>query len=236
MIYTTDANSIQEPLDALRLPSQDLLKYLVKNLEIFATARTGASSFSVKQFRHGQSNPTYLIQYNNINCVLRKKPPGKILRGAHSIEREAEVLQALSRCGYPSPRCIHVCHDNSIIGTSFYIMGVVDGVIYKNPRLPTLRNSDRKNIYIAMVTNLARLHTIKPKEIGLHSFGNAYNYCRRQIKVWGSQYQQSVQSTGYRVEAVEKLSHWLLLHIPRLSTIYFDIYSKVYIRKKIITT
>ena len=65
----------------------------------------------VKQFQHGQSNPTYLVQMDSKNYVLRKKPPGKLLPGAHAIEREYKIMSALGKHGVPVPPMHGLCED-----------------------------------------------------------------------------------------------------------------------------
>ena len=65
----------------------------------------------VKQFQHGQSNPTYLVQMDGANLVLRKKPPGKLLPGAHAIEREYKIMHALGKHGVPVPNLRGLCED-----------------------------------------------------------------------------------------------------------------------------
>ena len=70
-----------------------------------------AGQLTVRQFQHGQSNPTYLLQLGSVSYVLRKKPPGPLLPGAHAIEREARVMEALGRHGVPVPRLLDLCED-----------------------------------------------------------------------------------------------------------------------------
>lgn len=52
---------------------------------------------SITQFTHGQSNPTFIVEGNGHKLVVRKKPDGKILKGAHAVEREFRVMEALRR-------------------------------------------------------------------------------------------------------------------------------------------
>ena len=58
---------------------------------------------AAKKFATGQSNPTYLIEAPSGRYVLRSKPPGKLLKSAHMIEREFRVLRALEGTGFPAP-------------------------------------------------------------------------------------------------------------------------------------
>jgi hypothetical protein len=49
----------------------------------------------VRQFRGGQSNPTYHLAAGGRDYVLRRKPPGKLLPSAHAVDREYRVITAL---------------------------------------------------------------------------------------------------------------------------------------------
>jgi aminoglycoside phosphotransferase (APT) family kinase protein len=43
---------------------------------------------TVSQFKGGQSNPTYRLDTPSGQAfVLRRKPPGRLLPGAHAVER-----------------------------------------------------------------------------------------------------------------------------------------------------
>ena len=99
---------------------------------------------TVEKFPTGQSNPTYLIEAAGGRYVLRRKPPGKLLKSAHMIEREFRVLKALEGVGYPAPRALALCEDESVIGTAFYLMAFVDGRVFWDPALPELPRADAR--------------------------------------------------------------------------------------------
>ncbi|HEY1886094.1 MAG TPA: phosphotransferase family protein, partial [Roseiarcus sp.] len=115
---------------------------------------------AAKKFPTGQSNPTYLIEAASGRYVLRRKPPGKLLKSAHLIEREFRVLKALDKVEYPAPRPLAFCEDEGVIGTAFYLMTFVEGRVLWNPALPELEREQRGSIYDAMNEGLARLHSI----------------------------------------------------------------------------
>src|ERR1700688_141426 len=50
---------------------------------------------TVRQFKGGQSNPTYQLVTPAKKYVLRRKPPGKLLPSAHAVDREYKVITAL---------------------------------------------------------------------------------------------------------------------------------------------
>ena len=97
----------------------------------------------VRQFRGGQSNPTYHLSAGGREFVLRRKPPGKLLPSAHAVDREYRVITALGKAGFPVPRTFVLCEDDSIIGTAFYVMDCVHGRIFTDPAIPTVTPRER---------------------------------------------------------------------------------------------
>lgn len=152
-------HDLQKPLRGMEIDIKKLELYLkIKQPLLF----TNGGSLVVSQFTHGQSNPTYLMQINQKKFVLRKQPPGSLLHGAHDVLREAAIIQHLSTvAGVPVPRIVSICSDSSIIGTVFYIMEHIDGIVYTDPALPTLSPQQRSLAYAAAARVLAALHSIE---------------------------------------------------------------------------
>lgn len=186
--------------DVLRLES-----YLRSHLPGFAPP------LSVRQFKGGQSNPTYLIETPNKHYVLRRKPPGQLLASAHAVDREFRVISALNGTDFPVPKAHLLCQDESVIGTAFYVMDFIPGRIFWDPLLPDMTNVQRAAIYDAMNATLAKLHGFRPEALGLADFGRPGNYFARQIARWTKQYQASETE---KVEAMDQLIDWLPRHIP----------------------
>jgi aminoglycoside phosphotransferase (APT) family kinase protein len=166
---------------------------------------------TAKKFPTGQSNPTYLIEAASGRYVLRRKPPGKLLKSAHLIEREFRVLKALETVDYPAPRPLAYCEDESVIGTAFYLMRFVEGRVLWNPALPELERAERRPIYDAMNEGLARLHSIDFAAAGLSDYGKPGSYFARQYQRWTDQYRASETA---RIEDMERLIAWLADRIP----------------------
>jgi len=167
--------------------------------------------FTVRQFRGGQSNPTYLLETAALRYVLRRKPPGQLLRSAHAVDREFRVISALHAAGFPVPRPFALCADESVIGTMFYIMAFVDGRIFWDLDLPGCTPGERSAIYDAVNATIARLHNLDFAAIGLADFGKPGNYFERQISRWTQQYRASeTRSIG----AMNDLIEWLPANIP----------------------
>ncbi len=166
---------------------------------------------AAKKFATGQSNPTYLIEAPSGRYVLRRKPPGKLLKSAHMIEREFRVLRALEGTGFPAPRALALCEDDSVIGTAFYVMAHVDGRIFWDPALPELPREGRRPIYDAMNEALAKLHAIDVAAAGLSDFGKPGSYFARQLQRWTEQYRASETET---IDDMDRLIVWLGQNVP----------------------
>ena len=96
-----------------------LERYLAEHIAAFR------GPLEVRQFRGGQSNPTYHLAAGGRDYVLRRKPPGKLLPSAHAVDREYRVITALGRTEVPVPRTYVLCEDDAVIGTAFYVMDCI---------------------------------------------------------------------------------------------------------------
>ncbi len=177
---------------------------------------------AVSQFKGGQSNPSYRLDTPGQAYVLRRKPFGQLLKSAHAVDREFKVTAALHPAGYPVARPFALCEDDSVVGSAFYIMEMVEGPVYWNGALPDKSPKERHAIYEAQIATLAKLHSYDPDKIGLSDFGRPGNYFARQIDRWTKQYRLS--ETG-NVEAANFLADWLPKTVPtqeRTSVVHGD--------------
>ena len=173
---------------------RDVHRFDVAALERYLRERIAgfAGPLTVRQFRGGQSNPTYYLAAGGREYVLRRKPPGKLLPSAHAVDREYRVLAALaSHTSVPVPKPYVLCEDEGVIGTIFYVMDCVHGRIFRDANLPGATRAERTAIYDSMNDVLARLHTVDWQKIGLAEFGRPGNYYARQIHRWSQQYRAS---------------------------------------------
>src|ERR1700709_464146 len=122
---------------------------------------------TVEQFKGGQSNPTYKLATAGAAYVLRRKPPGKLLPGAHAVDREYRVLAALGQQGFPVPQVHGLCLDETVIGTPFYVMDMVEGRIFWEADFPQVSREERPAYFDAMNATIAALHRIDPEAAGL---------------------------------------------------------------------
>ncbi|WP_296224117.1 phosphotransferase family protein [Ralstonia sp. UBA689] len=159
-----------------------------------------------EKFSGGQSNPTFLLQTPTARYVLRRQPPGELLKSAHAVDREFRILTALSGTPVPVAHPYHLCEDRDVIGSLFYVMSFEEGRIFWNPALPELPATDRAACYDAMLSTMAALHDIEVESVGLADFGKPGNYFERQIGVWTKQYRLAETE---RIDAMERLIEWL---------------------------
>ena len=171
-----------------------------------------AGPMTIEQFAGGQSNPTYRLVTPTRAYVLRRKPPGHLLKGAHAIEREAKVLAGLERAGFPVAHVHGLCTDDTVIGTWFYVMEMIVGRIFWDATIPSVSAADRPLYFDAMNATIARLHGIDPVAVGLGEYGRAGNYFARQIARWSAQYHDDTEAG--RDPNMDAVIAWLTDNVP----------------------
>src|SRR5712691_10102547 len=189
------------------------LRFDAARLEAYLAARVQgfAGPLSVRQFKGGQSNPTYLLETPARRYVLRRKPPGKLLPSAHAVDREFRVISALHAQKFPVAAPVLYCDDPEIVGTAFYVMSHVEGRVFWELQMPGSTPAERAAVYDAMNATIARLHAFAPAAIGLADFGRGENYVARQVERWSKQYRASETE---KIDEMERLIAWLPAHIP----------------------
>lgn len=170
-----------------------------------------AGPLTIRQFKGGQSNPTYELTTPGRAYVLRRKPPGVLLPSAHAVDREFTVISALHAQGYPVARPYALCTDDGVIGSMFYVMDKVEGRVLWDLKLPGMAPAERRAIYDAQVDALAALHAFDPTEIGLADYGKPGNYFERQVGRWTKQYRASEIDP---IPAMDRLIEFLPTGLP----------------------
>ena len=196
----------KEVVESHRFDESKLAAWMEANVEGYEGPLT------VKQFKGGQSNPTYKLFTPNKVYVMRRKPPGKLLPSAHAVDREFRVINALYPTGFPVARPYGVCLDEDVIGTIFYVMDCVNGRILWDQTLPEYEPAQRRAIYEDKVKTFADLHNTDYKKVGLEGFGKEGDYCARQIHRWTKQYKAS---ETMHIPEMEKLIDWLPKNLPK---------------------
>lgn len=201
-----------EPKPALRIDEQALSAYLEAQLEGFQGPLT------VRAFKGGRSNPTYLLSTPERRYVLRKKPPGKLLPSAHNVAREFRIMRALAATEVPVPEMLVLCEDPEVIGTDFFVMEHVDGRVLENPHYPELSPSERNAAYRDLARVLGALHSVDVDATGLSDLGKRGNYFERQISRWTKQY---AAARTHDIGAMDALIGWLPDNIPATEEVAF---------------
>ena len=189
--------------EGFELDADALQVYMERNIQGFQ------GPIRIEQFKGGQSNPTYLIHSADKRYVLRRKPPGKLLKSAHAVDREYRVITALHKAGIPVAKSHVLCTDESVIGSWFYIMDYVEGRIFWT--YPNMPREERKDLFLAMNSTIAKLHTVDYKSVGLEDYGKTGNFFERQLSRWTKQYRNSVDEKS---AAMEDLISWLEKNKP----------------------
>jgi len=171
-----------------------------------------AGPIRYEKFAGGQSNPTFRISTPGRDYVLRRKPPGKLLKGAHAVEREHRIIRALEGAGFPVPHSYGLCEDDNVVGTPFFVMDMVEGRIFWDPTFPDVEPEARGAYYDAMNATIAQLHGIDYEAAGLGDYGRPGNYFERQIGRWSKQYIEDTEAG--RIPSMDRLVEWLPENIP----------------------
>jgi aminoglycoside phosphotransferase (APT) family kinase protein len=192
-------------LPAHRLDEAALAGYLRGRLSGFD------GLLQIRQFQGGQSNPTYHLQTDGGDYVLRKKPPGKLLPRAHEVEREHRVMAALADTDVPVPRMRLLCRDESVLGTPFFVMDHVPGRVFPDRVMREGTPAHRAAVYEDLARVLAALHRVDWRAVGLEGFGRPEGYMQRQVTLWTRQWQAAQLED---VPAMDLLARWLPEHLP----------------------
>ena len=193
------------------VPVRDAHRFATGELQDMLLERLGVRLFGMLQMGGGQSNPTFVLQTDQGELVLRKQPPGKLLPSAHAVDREFRVLTALADTDVPVPRTFFFCADPEVVGTPFYVMERLRGRVFWMPTLPEVPREARRAIYFGMADALARLHRVDYRAVGLGDYGKPGSYFARQIARWTRQWEGSRTRDN---PAIDRLAEWLPRNIP----------------------
>ncbi len=190
---------------AAHLDTEAVSAWLTKHMNGFS------GPVEAEKFAGGQSNPTFRLIAGSGRYVLRRKPPGTLLKSAHAVEREFRVQKALAGSDVPVAQMHVLCEDTSVIGSAFYVMEEVEGRLFNDPRLSDLPVETRRAVQDEMNRVLAAIHDVDLEATGLSDYGPEGNYYRRQVDRWTKQYRASEMD---HIPAMEELIAWLDANIP----------------------
>ena len=174
--------------------------YLEQHVEGFRKLNT------VSRIDGGQSNPTFRLEAQSGVYVLRRQPPGELLRSAHAVDREFRIMAALAQTDVPVGRVFHLAEDIEVIGSIFYVMEFLDGRTFWDPLIPELNDDARRCVYEEMCRVMSTIHQVDIHAAGLDDYGRPGNYFERQFHRWQQQYQDSETSL---IPAMNELMTWL---------------------------
>ncbi|MFP2994902.1 phosphotransferase family protein [Spongiivirga sp. MCCC 1A20706] len=165
------------------------------------------SELGVKQFTHGFSNLTYLISIENNEYVLRRPPFGAIKRG-HDMGREYKVQSGLNSVFSKVPKMYAYTEDEAVIGSSFYLMEKVEGIIlsFQQAKKLNIPAGDFKTIANSWMDTFVSLHQVDYKKAGLHDLGKPEGYVERQVTNWGKQY---LKASTDDITLANKVMQWM---------------------------
>jgi aminoglycoside phosphotransferase (APT) family kinase protein len=172
---------------------------------------TGA--LQVRQYPSGHSNLTYALQLGDTELVIRRPPFGSKVKSAHDMGREFRVLSKLHSAYTPAPEVLLYCDDDSVLGSTFYVMKPIHGIILRRnvPRGLEFSPEKARLLSESFVENLVRLHHVDYAAVGLSDLGRPEGYLERQVRGWIERYHGS---KTHDYPEVEKLSAWMQQQIP----------------------
>ena len=196
---------MNDPLDGVDL---DRLR------PFFAKHVAGAADgpLSATLIAGGRSNLTYSVSDGNSTWVLRRPPLGHVLPTAHDMVREYRVMSALAPTDVPVPRTLALCEDLAVNDAPFYVMELVEGIIYRDSASLASLNADAaRGVSEALVDVLAAIHGVDYQAIGLGEFGRPDGFLERQVRRWGEQWERSKTR---ELPAVDELARRLRNALP----------------------
>jgi aminoglycoside phosphotransferase (APT) family kinase protein len=168
---------------------------------------------TIQQFPSGYSNLTYLIAIGDTELVLRRPPFGTKAKSAHDMGREYRMLKALKPVYPYCPAPLVYTEDQSIMGSPFYVMEHLKGIILRKDPPPGLRFSsqDARRLCENLVDVHLELHAIDYKAIGLAEYGKPEGYVKRQVEGWSTRYRnaRTPDAPDY-----ENIMTWLAAKMP----------------------
>ena len=193
---------------------QERHQFDIGRLQEFMEANVDGFSgkLTAEEFAGGQSNPTYLLSAGEEQYVMRRKPPGELLKSAHAVDREFKVMSALQNTNVPTAKTYALCTDDEVIGTWFYIMEYLDGRVIWDSTAGPYAPQERGEIWDAANDALAKLHCVDFEAVGLSDFGKHNSYIERQLSRWSSQYEYTkTEENPY----MDNLIEYLPKNVPR---------------------
>ncbi len=198
------ANSVRpgEELDKAKVDAW--LKELLPDLE---------GEPSITQYSGGASNWTYCLTYPDRELILRRAPAGTKAKGAHDMGREFRLQQALKPVYDYVPAMIGFCDDESVLGTDFYVMEKLTGIIPRKnmPRGLDLDANTTRSLCHKVLDCMIELHQVDHEAAGLSHLAKGAGYTQRQIEGWSHRYRKA---KTWNVPSGKYVMDWLASNMP----------------------
>ena len=184
-----------------------LREYLIGKLD------GSTNNLSVRQFGGGKANLTYLLDFGSHQYVLRRPPLGPLAPSSHDMSREYKVLSVLYKKFPYAPRALHLCENEEIIGSPFFIMERKIGTVIRKKLIENFYKQKNGPQLISgkLIKTLAEFHQVDYSEIGLDDLGKPIGFVERQINGWKKRWDNAKQQ---EIDAVENIYAWLVKNVP----------------------
>lgn len=163
----------------------------------------------IQRIGGGQSNPTYFLNCDQIELVLRKRPAGMTGGAAHDVHREYNFLHSLRDSDLPVPKVYFYSDDLTLVGTDFYIMERVRSKQEFDSTLPGYSKEQKTQLYNNLALNLAKLHRVKWQYTPLKAYQREGDFLARQISRWHRAFEGSAD-----FNEAKQVSDFLLANKP----------------------
>lgn len=172
-----------------------------------------AGEVEIQQFGGGASNLTYSLRTAGQDLILRRPPVGKKAAGAHDMGREFRIQSALKTPFGLVPEMVAFCDDDAVIGSEFYVMRRLDGLIPRRDLPPglSLSEAEARELCRTFVDTLIRLHRVDTSIPEIAAMGKGTGYVERQITGWSTRYRNAITDDA---PGFEKVMTWLAERMP----------------------
>ncbi|MBW8752144.1 MAG: phosphotransferase family protein [Propionibacteriales bacterium] len=168
---------------------------------------------AVRQFGGGASNLTYSLRTEQDDLILRRPPAGQKAKGAHDMAREFRIQAGLAEVFPLVPAMVALCQDESVIGSEFYVMQRIDGIIPRRDLPPDVHLTEEQTraLCTRALDVLIDLHRVDVDATPLASMNKGDGYVRRQVDGWSTRFRNARTDDAPDCETVMA---WLAEHQP----------------------
>ena len=164
----------------------------------------------------GSQNEIYEIRRGDERCVIRIPPPTAPANRDDGILREWRIIEALDGTDVPHTPAVAMCDDASVLGRTFYLMGLVDGWSPMDARSgwPAPFDTDldaRAGLAYQLVEGIALLSKVDWRAKGLEGLGRPDGFHERQVDRWTA-FLERIK--GRELPGFDVAAAWLRDHRP----------------------